>query len=115
MTRPKADADGWILDPIARDRIVAKEVVYGIRQMTLLLRGIRDDMVESRALRDRIEELETEVRDVRSEMASLRAGSGGQRVTTQRWTPCSDPQCSLPSGHTDNHRGRRHDLAISRP
>jgi hypothetical protein len=106
MTRPKADSDPWLTDPIARDRVVAGTVVKGIRQIIVELRNIRDDLDESISLRNRLQDLEEDFRDFRMQVGQsidLPAGS----YPTYAFEPCEQEVCSLPRGHRGNHRARR--------
>lgn len=103
MTRPKADSDGWITDPIARDRVVAKTVVEGIRQIVRELRAIRDELGETRALREENRELRTEVHDLW--LAHYAQGGGAVPKPKSQWPACEVEYCALPDGHPGAHRG----------
>lgn len=105
MTRPRADSEGWLTDPISRDRTIAKTVVEGIHQIITLLRGIRADLDESKALREDIRRLEGRLRDIEVEFAAQRP-SGPLRGRRLDYESCPKPGCGLPSGHTDAHRPR---------
>ena len=107
MTRKKADEDPWLTDPISRDRVIAKTVVEGMHSIIQLLRGIRNDLDESRALRDDIRRLEGHVRDLEAELALSRP-NGARIRSAPSFEPCPKVGCGLPSGHTDPHRPRMH-------
>lgn len=102
MTRPKADADGWLTDPISRDRAIAKVVVEGIREIIILLRAMRDERAVTTAL-------ETENRELRREVHDLWLAVHAQGISPparrQTWPPCEVEYCALPEGHPGNHRG----------
>jgi len=102
MTRPKADSDPWLTDPISRDRVVAKATVHGIREILVTLREIRDDLGRTRAL-------EAENREIRGELRDLWAAVRQQKgfvpqPRPQMFPPCEREQCVLPEGHPGNHR-----------
>lgn len=102
MTRPKGDSDPWLTDPIARDKVVAKTVVAGIREVIVLLRAIRDEGAETRALRAENRELRDEIR----QLWQVQAGVPLTQTQRQRdWPQCEEARCSLPAGHSGNHRG----------
>lgn len=111
MTRPKADSDPWLTDPISRDRVIAKTVVEGMRTIITLLRGIRDQMDETRSLRE-------ENRILRSEMADLARAvtMAGLPVPhkPREYPECEIPGCALPFGHNDPHRPSLHAVAAQR-
>ena len=101
VTRPKADADPWLSDMVAREREVSRTVVYGIRTVISLLREIRDNAAEeSRALR-------RENAQLRDDFIAFQRQMLGTTATTHRplLPPCDDPRCGLPLGHPGNHRG----------
>ncbi len=107
MTRAKADSDPWLTDMVSRDREIAKTVVYGIREIIQLLRGIRDDLNQERAslLREN-----ARLRDEISEAYREHAGRDSVRpVTFDKRGPgfvsCEAHGCPLPMGHDEPHRG----------
>lgn len=108
MTRPKADSDPWLTDPISRDRVIAKTTVEGIRTIISLLRGIRDEIDESRALRQ-------EVREMRKEMVGLTSALLSANIPlperARGYEACPASGCALPSGHSDPHRPSTRDAA----
>lgn len=124
MTRPKADTDAWLLDPITRDRQVANSVVRGIRTIEVLLRGIRDDLDESRTLRAEVSALmeRSAYNEARAE-ALLDLIEGSHSIAPEAkgrarelvrgrsaafdFAPCEIAFCGLPSGHRDPHRPRQ--------
>lgn len=103
MTRPKADADGWLTDPISRDRVIANVVVKGIREIITLLRAMRDEQAVTRALEQENRELRGEIQDLWQAVHA----QAGARLPTHKplWEACPWSGCSLPSGHPGNHRG----------
>lgn len=102
MTRPKADTDPWLTDPVSRDREVSKSVVYGLRTITSLLRGIRDDSVlTQQSMQREIRELRQEVIDLWQANADMR---GKQPARRTDFEACPEGVCSLPGGHQGNHR-----------
>jgi hypothetical protein len=123
VTRPKADEDGWLTDPISRDRVIAEAVVRGMRNIELLLRGIRDDAItayrevheEIREVRDNVERDRWRTQtllEIIAESPSVdpalraRAAEALPQSAKMRFTPCPNHSCALPSGHTDPHRPR---------
>ena len=103
MTRPKADADPWLTDPIARDKVVAKTVVAGIREIITLLRAIRDEAAETKALRAENQELRAEMSDLWRSMVGISGSSPSRRIDP--YERCNIGHCALPDGHPGNHRG----------
>lgn len=106
MTRPRADSDGWLTDPISRDRVIAKAVVDGLRNITVLLRDIRNDLTATNL------EMRVEMRMMREDLYDLRRRVGvvpdaPPKVSGDSWEHCSIVGCSLPVGHYGAHRGSR--------
>lgn len=104
MTRPKADSDGWLTDPISRDRAIAKAVVEGLSEIKMLLRGIRSDLDESLGMRQAMREVEDEVRDLRMALAT---SVGPPRERDLGYIKCLTPMCILPVGHNGGHQPSR--------
>ena len=103
MTRPKADSDPWLTDPVSRDRVIAKTVVMGIREITVLLRGIRDGQAdEARALRRDNARLRNDLIAAYRELAQVRSGEHQDRPD---FPPCEKEGCPLPRDHFEPHRG----------
>ena len=110
MTRPKADSDPWLTDPISRDRVIAKTVVEGMRSIIGLLRTIRDENSLAKAFADENRDLRAQLQELREEVTLLRSAQvphfkGGSRYAVYPYTKCPDERCSLPVGHLGNHRG----------
>lgn len=111
MTRPKADADPWLTDPVSRDKVIAKTVVEGMRTIIGLLRTIRDENAANRAILAENRSLREDIGDLQRELALLRGLIDGTsehrrpRHRTASYVPCSNESCSLPVGHPGNHRG----------
>lgn len=105
MTRPKADSDPWLTDPVSRDREVSKAVVYGLRTIISLLRAIRDEQAdESRVLRAELRNTQADIRDIWEYVAT--GGPTPPALATRPPYPrCGVEGCSLPDGHFGNHRG----------
>lgn len=103
MTRPRADSDGWLTDPISRDRIIAKTVVSGIREIIGLLRAMRDEQAETRALREENRELRREVHDLWTAVQPHTDSVTPKAVFG--YNVCAMEGCALPDGHSGNHRG----------
>ena len=102
MTRPKADTDPWLTDPVSRDRVIAKTVVEGFRQIILLLRGIREDALEeNRQLRHE----NAQLRDDLMEMYRTRTTPMPPPIRHTDLALCLTTGCALPEGHPGNHRG----------
>lgn len=102
MTRPKADSDPWLTDPVSRDRVIAKTVVSGIREITVLLRGIRDGQAEEiRTLRRENTRLRGDLIAAYRESAHLSAG----HKVDPGFPPCEKEGCALPLDHFEPHLG----------
>src|SRR4029077_8168929 len=102
MTRPKGDSDPWLTDPISRDRVIAKTVVEGMHTIISLLRGIREDLGETRALRDENRQMRAEIHDLWIALNGVGASAPRKRAD---YNECMSAGCSLPDGHLGNHRG----------
>lgn len=109
MTRPKADSDGWLTDPVSRDREVSKAVVSGFRTIISLLRAIRDEQAESRALQVELRETRQEVRDLWEQLSRSQVKTPSH-FRTNDYPSCDEDRCSLPEGHLGNHRGSLRDV-----
>ena len=108
MTRPKADSDPWLTDPVTRDKHVAKIVVEGMRTIINQLRAIRDEIAESRAYREENQQLQGHIGDLEERIARLEAGREPVHTGKYRIAPYmkfEDERCSLPLGHLGNHKG----------
>lgn len=91
---------------VSRDREIAKTVVYGIRTIISLLRGIRDEIAtENAELRREIRESRQETRDLWEQLA--RQGMTSRPKPSRKGFEfgCEIESCSLPAGHAGNHRG----------
>jgi hypothetical protein len=102
MTRPKADSDPWLTDMVSRDREIAKTVVYGIREIVVLLRGIRDGQAEE------IKTLTRENARLRNELIDAYRSYARPQTTKAAisdFPTCEAQGCALPQGHFEAHRG----------
>jgi hypothetical protein len=87
---------------VTRDREIAKSVVYGLRTIISLLRGIRDELADEQAtMRRDIRELRQEVIDL-WEAGVRRDGIAPPKTTS--YEACENTYCALPFGHSGNHR-----------
>jgi hypothetical protein len=103
LTRPKADSDPWLTDPVSRDRVIAKTVVSGMREIIVLLRGIRDGQAdEIRALRRDNAHLRTDLIAAYRELAQVKSSPNH---VDPGYPPCEKEGCPLPRDHYEPHRG----------
>lgn len=102
MTRPKADSDPWLTDPISRDRVIAKTVVEGMRTIIGLLRDIRDSAGETNRVLLRENQM---LREQLIEAYRQTNSSPVVKPPRRDYPPCEKVGCPLPLGHSDPHRG----------